>query len=125
MSRKATSLRSTRRGRSSASSSVEPPRAFVAVLVVHLHFPEVASLKGKRRELAPVKAFLHGRMGAAVSEVDHQDRWQRATLIAALTAGSAARLGEAADALERWLDARFPSGVRVERTVASLSDLQS
>jgi uncharacterized protein YlxP (DUF503 family) len=102
----------------------EPPRAFVAVLVVHLHFPEAGSLKAKRRELAPVKAFLHGRLGAAVSEVDHQDRWQRATLVAALTAGTTGRLGEAADALERWLDARFPAGVRVERTVTSLSDLQ-
>ena len=104
--------------------AAETPRAFVAVLVVHLHFPQAASLKAKRRELAPVKAFLHGRLGAAVSEVDHHDRWQRATLVAALTGGGAGQLGEAADALERWLDARFPLGVRVERTVASVSDLQ-
>ena len=104
--------------------AAETPRAFVAVLVVHLHFPEAGSLKAKRRELAPVKAFLHGRLGAAVSEVDHHDRWQRATLLAALTADSTGRLGEVADALERWLDARFPLGARVERTVASVSDLQ-
>jgi uncharacterized protein YlxP (DUF503 family) len=102
----------------------DPPPGFVAVLVVHLHFPEAGSLKAKRRELAPVKTFLHGRLGAAVSEVDHHDRWQRATLLAALTAGTPGRLDEAADGLERWLDARFPHGVRVERTVASLSDLQ-
>jgi uncharacterized protein YlxP (DUF503 family) len=101
----------------------EAPRAFVAVLVVHLHFPETRSLKAKRRELAPVKAFLHGRLGAAVAEVGHQDRWQRATLVAALAAGGSGQLGEAADALERWLDARFPTGVRVERIVASLADL--
>jgi len=106
------------------ASGAAPPRAFIAVLVVHLHFPEAASLKAKRRELAPVKAFLHGRLGAAVSEVDHHERWQRATLVAALTAGEPGRVGEAADALERWLDARFPTGVRVERTVASLADLQ-
>lgn len=105
-------------------SGAAPPRAFVAVLVVHLHFPDAGSLKAKRKELAPVKAFLHGRLGAAVSEVDHHDRWQRATLVAALTSGTSGRLGEAADGLERWLDARFPAGVRVERTVASLSDLQ-
>jgi uncharacterized protein YlxP (DUF503 family) len=107
------------------ASGAAPPRAFVAVLVVHLHFPDAGSLKAKRKELAPVKAFLHGRLGAAVSEVDHHDRWQRATLVVALTAGTSGRLGEAADALERWLDARFPAGVRVERTVASLSDLQN
>ena len=103
----------------------ESPRAFVAVLVVHLHFPEAASLKAKRKELAPVKAFLHGRLGAAVSEVDHHDRWQRATLVAVLTAGTAPRVSEAADGLERWLDARFPAGIRVERIVTSLSDLMN
>jgi uncharacterized protein YlxP (DUF503 family) len=103
--------------------TAQPPRAFVAVLVIHLHFPDAGSLKAKRRELAPVKAYLHGRLGAAVSEVGHHERWQRATLVAALTADSTVRLGEAADAVQRWLDARFPQGVRVERTIASLADL--
>jgi uncharacterized protein len=100
-----------------------PPRAFVAVLVIHLHFPEAGSLKAKRRELAPVKAFLTNRIGAAVSEVGHQDTWQRATLVAALTGDAPGRLGSAGDAVERWLDARFPSGATVERTLHSLNDL--
>ena len=100
-----------------------PPKAFVAVLVIHLHFPDAGSLKSKRKELAPVKAHLQGRLGAAVAEVDHQDRWQRATLAAALTAGSPTRLQAACDTLERGLEGRFPQGVRVERTITSLSDL--
>jgi uncharacterized protein YlxP (DUF503 family) len=98
-------------------------RAFVAVLTIHLHFPDCASLKGKRRELAPVKAHLQGRLGASVAEVDHQDHWQRATLVAALAGGSPGRLDAAADRIERWLDARFPAGARVERRLASLEDL--
>ena len=53
----------------------------------------------------------------------HQDQWQRATLVAALAGGSAGRLEEAADGVERWLDARFPHGARVERRLASLEDL--
>src|SRR5947199_119668 len=61
---------------------------FVAVLVIDLHFPESGSLKGKRKELSSIKAQLHGRLGVAVSEVDHHDLWQRATLTAALTSGS-------------------------------------
>ncbi len=97
--------------------------AFVAVLLIHLHFPDAADLKGKRKHLSSVKAQLHGRLGAAVCEVDHQDLWQRATLAAALTATSPSRLESAADNLERWLDARFPECVRVERTVASIEDL--
>jgi uncharacterized protein YlxP (DUF503 family) len=99
------------------------PRAFVAVLVIHLHFPEAASLKAKRRELAPVKAFLGNRVGAAVSEVGYQDTWQRAMLIAALTGDAPGHLEAAGDSVERWLDARFPEGARVERTLHSLQDL--
>jgi uncharacterized protein len=99
------------------------PRAFVSVLTIELHFPDCASLKAKRRELQPVKAHLQGRVGAAIAEVDHQDQWQRATLVAALTGGSAGRLEDAADGVERWLDARFPHGARVERRLASLEDL--
>jgi uncharacterized protein YlxP (DUF503 family) len=97
-------------------------KAFVAVLLIHLHFPEVASLKGKRSELAPVKAHLV-KVGAAVAEVDHQDLWQRATLAAAFVAGSARRLDDHVDAVEGWLDARFEAGVVVERTLASFEDL--
>jgi uncharacterized protein len=97
---------------------------FVAVLVIDLHFPEAGSLKGKRKELQSVKAQLHGRLGAAVSETGYQDLWQRSTLTAALTSGSLATLSAAADGVERWLDARFPQGVSVERLVASVEDLR-
>ncbi|HKG16570.1 MAG TPA: DUF503 domain-containing protein [Solirubrobacteraceae bacterium] len=99
------------------------PRAFVNVLTIELHFPDCASLKAKRRELQPVKAHLQGRVGAAIAEVGHQDQWQRATLVAALAGGSAGRLEDVADGVQRWLDARFPHGARVERRLASLEDL--
>jgi uncharacterized protein YlxP (DUF503 family) len=97
---------------------------FVAVLVIELHFPDADSLKAKRKELSSIKAQLHGRLGAAVSEIDHQDLWQRATLTAAVTGGSLGTLSAAADRLERWLIARCPEGVRIERLVASLEDLR-
>jgi uncharacterized protein YlxP (DUF503 family) len=97
---------------------------FVALLVVHLHFPETGDLKGKRKELSSVKALLHGRLGAAVAEVDHQDLWQRSTLSVALTSGSLHTLEERCDDVERWLYARFPETVRIERTVASALDLE-
>ena len=96
---------------------------FVAVLVIDLHFPESGSLKSKRKELSSIKAQLHGRLGAAVSEVAHHDLWQRATLTAALTSGSLSSLASATDRLERWLDARCPECVRVQRTVASVAEL--
>ena len=98
---------------------------FVALLVIDLHFPEAGSLKSKRRELSSIKAQLHTRLGAAVAEVDHQDLWQRARLTAALTSGSLATLCSAADGVERWLFERCPDGVAVQRTIASVEDLQS
>jgi uncharacterized protein len=98
---------------------------FVAVLVIDLHFPDSESLKGKRKDLSSVKAQLHGRLGAAVSEIEHQDTWQRSTLAAALTGSSLAALSAHADRVERWLESRFPEGVSVERLVASVEDLRS
>jgi uncharacterized protein YlxP (DUF503 family) len=102
-----------------------PASGFVAVLVIDLHFPEAGSLKAKRKDLASAKAQLHGRLGVAVSEIGHQDTWQRSTLAAALTGGSLATLSAHADRVERWLESRFPDGVRVERIVASVEDLRA
>jgi uncharacterized protein len=101
-----------------------PESGFVAVLVIDLHFPEAGSLKSKRKELSSIKAQLHGRLGVAVAEVDHQDLWQRARLTAALTSASLAKVSAAADGVERWLEARWPEGVRVERVLASVEDLR-
>ena len=114
------------RARSSASSTRADLSlaGFISVLRIELHFPAAGSLKAKRKELAPVKAHLRQRMGAAVAEIGHQNLWQRATLLAALVAGSTQPLDEAADHLEGWLDARFPHGARVERMVTSLTDLE-
>jgi uncharacterized protein YlxP (DUF503 family) len=101
-----------------------PASGFLAVLVIELHFPDAGSLKGKRKELSSIKAQLQGRLGASVAEVDHQDLWQRARLTAALTSSSLASLSAAVDSLERWLVARCPDGVRVERIVVSVDELQ-
>jgi uncharacterized protein YlxP (DUF503 family) len=96
---------------------------YVEVFVIELHFPDVHDLKGKRKELSSIKAQLRSRLGAAVSETDHQDLWQRATLTAALTGGSLHRLRAAGDELERWVLTRCPEGVRVSRLTASVEDL--
>jgi uncharacterized protein YlxP (DUF503 family) len=98
--------------------------AYVALLTIELHFPDAGSLKEKRKELASVKALLHQRLGLAVAEVDHHDLWQRATLAGALVDGSLRHLDERCNAVERFLDARFPQGVRTNRVVASFEDVE-
>jgi uncharacterized protein len=96
---------------------------FVAVLVIELHFPDAGSLKGKRKDLASIKALLHSRFGASVAETGHQDLWQRSTLLAALASPSAQVLHDSIDRVEGWLGERCPAGVRVTRMFASLDDL--
>jgi uncharacterized protein YlxP (DUF503 family) len=97
--------------------------AYVALLLIDLHFPEAGSLKEKRREVQSVKAQLHGRLGAAVAEVNHHDLWQRAQLSAALTSGSMSQLERMADTVERWLIDRHPDGVSVQKHFSSVEDI--
>jgi uncharacterized protein YlxP (DUF503 family) len=119
------------RSRSSppAASSASSPRrsadlsAFVALELVHLHFPATSDLKGKRKQVSSLKSQLHGRLGAAVSEVDHQDRWQRATLAVAFTAPEEGLIHAACDRAERFVLERHPEGASFERWVASEEDL--
>jgi len=97
--------------------------AYVAVLLVELHFPGAGSLKSKRKDLQSVKAQLHRRLGAAVAEVGGQDTWQRSTLSVALTSGSTAELQRASDRVERHLVDRFPDTVSIRRVLISSDDL--
>jgi uncharacterized protein YlxP (DUF503 family) len=92
---------------------------------VHLYFPEVGSLKGKRAELNRVKALLRERLHVSVAEVDHQDSWQRSTLAVAIAARTVALAEHTIDTIQRALDGRFPQGVRLEYRLASWEDMES
>jgi uncharacterized protein len=101
---------------------VDSDGAYVALLVIHLHFPDAGSLKAKRSELQSVKARLRTRHGVSVAEVGYQDTWQRSQLAGALTGGSLRTLQASVDRVEEWLLARFPETVRVERSLTSFRD---
>jgi uncharacterized protein YlxP (DUF503 family) len=93
--------------------------SFVCLLEIHLHFPEAGSLKSKRKELSSLKEQLRHRFGASVAETDHQDLWQRSTLSAALVGRDVHSVEEAAAKLTRYVESRFPEGVRVEKGLIS------
>jgi uncharacterized protein len=97
--------------------------AFVCVLEIELHFPENGSLKGKRRELASLKAQLHRRFGAAVAETAHHDLWQRAGLTAALVGRDSGLLKDRVAEVERYVWGMFPDGASVESQLISTEDL--
>jgi hypothetical protein len=95
---------------------------YVAILTVELHFPEAASLKGKRHFVRSAKDNLRNRFGAAVAEVDHHDLWQRATLTVACVARSAHDAEELADGAERWLAEGEWELLRCDRLLVSPED---
>ena len=97
--------------------------SFVCLVEIHLHFPENGSLKGKRKEIAGLKAQLHRRFGAAVSETDHHDLWQRATVTAALVGARAGVVEEAGMKLGRYVESQFPDTSRVERGLVSAEEV--
>jgi uncharacterized protein YlxP (DUF503 family) len=96
---------------------------YVALVTIHLHFPEVHDLKGKRKQLKSFTEQLRGRLGVAVAEVDHQDKWQRATVVAAAVSGSARGAEDLGDRIARFADGHFPDGVRVDKKLASFDEV--
>jgi uncharacterized protein YlxP (DUF503 family) len=97
--------------------------SFVCLVEIHLHFPDNGSLKGKRKEIAGLKAQLQRRFGAAVSETGHHDLWQRATMTAALVGRDAATVEDAAAKLGRYVESQFPQVVRVELAMLSAEEV--
>ena len=88
--------------------------SFLCLIEIQLHFPDNASLKGKRKELSSLKAQLQRRFGAAVAETDHHELWQRAELTAALVSREAGELGDIGRRGDRYVRSMFPDDVIVE-----------
>ena len=97
--------------------------SFVALIEIHLHFPDNHSLKGKRKEVRSLQAHLQQRFHASVSETDHHDLWQRATLSAALVSGDAGVLAEATTKLERYVWSQYPETSHCDRGMVSSDEV--
>ena len=95
---------------------------FVGILSVELHFPEVGSLKGKRKHVKSAKAQLQNRFGASVAEVDHHDLWQRARLMVACTAREYREVEALLDGAVRYLHGQEFELVSTERRVVAPDD---
>jgi uncharacterized protein YlxP (DUF503 family) len=93
---------------------------YVGILLAELHFPDIGSLKGKRKHVKSAKAQLQRRFGASVAEVDYHDLWQRAELAVACVAREHAELQGLLDAAERYLAAQDWELVRAKREVMAV-----
>jgi uncharacterized protein YlxP (DUF503 family) len=74
-----------------------------AALRIELYLRECRSLKAKRSVIRPVVEGLRKRYRVSVSEIDHQDNRQRATVGVAAVAPSHAHLVEILDEAERFV----------------------
>lgn len=52
----------------------------VGVMQIELYMASSTSLKAKRAALSSLKQRIGNKFNVSVSEVDNQDKWQRATL---------------------------------------------
>lgn len=52
----------------------------IGVCTIELYLAESGSLKTKRQILRRIKDKIQGAFNVSISEVDHHDLWQRATL---------------------------------------------
>jgi uncharacterized protein len=93
---------------------------YVGILTFELHFPESASLKGKRRFVSSAKAQLQNRFGASVAEVDHHELWQRARLTMSCVARDHREVVRLLDDAVRYLNGQEYELVRAERDVVAL-----
>lgn len=95
---------------------------YVGILSVELHFPEAASLKGKRKFVQSAKALLQQRLGLAVAEVDHHELWQRSRLTVACVTRAARDADRLLDEAERLLERQEFVLVRCDRDVVTLDE---
>jgi uncharacterized protein YlxP (DUF503 family) len=79
---------------------------FVAAMRVELRIRDAHSLKEKRHVIKSVTGHVARTYGVAVSEVDHQDLWNRATIGVAAVAPQASQLNRILHAVERHLRER-------------------
>ena len=75
-----------------------------AALRFEIHIPTVQSLKEKRAVLRPLVEGLRRQLSVSVSEVDHQDTWQRVGLGVALVAPDGGRLDTLIERVRRYVD---------------------
>lgn len=59
----------------------------IALLTLDIHIPHAQSLKDKRMVVRSLKDRLRTKFNVSVSEVDHQELWQRSQL-SVVTVGS-------------------------------------
>jgi len=80
----------------------------LGLLTIYLHIPGCGSLKEKRSRLRPLITRLHKEFNISVSEVDHQDIWQSATIACALVSSDHNHTQRSLCRIIDWIEINWP-----------------
>ena len=78
----------------------------VLIMRADLHLPTSQSLKAKRSVITSLVRHIDQMAAMAAAEVDHLDKWQRATVGISGVGNSVSHLEQMMDAVERYLWSR-------------------
>ncbi len=84
-------------------------RAIVGVLTLHLHLPEVYSLKEKRSTIQPLLKRAHQQFNASTAEVGAQDEWQSAEIAFAIVSNSSQHTNQVLQSIMTWVEDSYPN----------------
>jgi uncharacterized protein YlxP (DUF503 family) len=75
-----------------------------AAMKVELRLRDVHSLKEKRHVVNGLRTLVLGKFPVSFAEVDHQDKWQRATVGIAAVSGQQGQLDRVLHSVRRTID---------------------
>jgi uncharacterized protein YlxP (DUF503 family) len=75
------------------------PEMPIGLLTLEIHIPDARSLKDKRQVLRSLKDRLRAHFNVAVSELEHQDLWQRSRVGVVSISGDPKHLEESLAAI--------------------------
>ena len=87
----------------------------LAITTWDLHLPSCHSLKEKRGVLKPLTVGLRRTLNVSVSEIGHQDLWQRAAIACAVIGSARPVVDDVLRAADRMVEET--DGVRIMDTV--------
>ena len=89
----------------------------IAVLSLHVRFPESDSLKSKRRLLKPLLARLQREFNISAAEVGLHDVWKESQLACVLVSNAEGHATRSLQKIGSWLERNWPNIHLVDESI--------
>jgi uncharacterized protein YlxP (DUF503 family) len=86
----------------------------LGVLTLKIHIPGCSSLKEKRRRLKPLLTRLHREFNLSVTESDHHDVWQSATITCAMISTDRGFTHRSLQKVVQWVENHWPDVLLID-----------